>query len=140
MIGKVAFIPMCFLAATANAALPAQFDLVCKGHSYMASWEAVDYGEITTTLRFDIGAAKYCAAECREIKDVAKISPDKIVLYDTMQDGVFSQQYFDTSAGKLITRSGIQGPPPKGWVASNESACEVTKFSGFPKLSPGEKG
>jgi hypothetical protein len=140
MISNAVAVAMSFLALTTAASQPSQFDLICKGHSYMASWEAVDYGEVTTKVRVDTGSAKYCVAECEEIKVIEKITPDRIVFFDTSnKDGTFSQQFYDVARGQLIIRNGMNGEPPNRWVVSNDSECRLEKFSGFARAPSGER-
>jgi hypothetical protein len=117
-----------------------QFDLSCEGTRSMNDMEVA---RIEDHFRIDLAALRYCGADCRELRQINRVSDGRIDLEVlAVGNGASAMEasgaaYFDRAASRyhndmVIRYTMSRGSPRRTMHVVEDLACTVGPFSGFP--------
>ena len=117
-----------------------RFDLSCEGPR---SLKGVEGGRSTVLLRIDLGARRYCIADCKEVWHISQVSAERVDFRDHVVGTkktaaqATSKSYFDRASSryhstKVMNYTLSRGSPRHTITSVEDLACAVGPFSGFP--------
>lgn len=118
-------------------AAAAAFNLICTGTVSHKDYFSEGSEPFSRVLRVDLGAGKYCEADCGALFDIHEVQPAMIRLrkeeIDTPRERRFLDVTVDRETGRYsgLSTSGLgRGIIIIEW----EGKCERAAFSGFPNI------
>jgi hypothetical protein len=116
-------------------AVAATFNLICSGTSETRTVDGTSTESYRYEYRFDLTQNKWCDGECRETRNILRVSPTRIVLTDQdietseRRDMSFEQINRETGEhySSSIYRNGISR-----MLRESRGHCEPAPFTGFP--------
>ncbi|HMJ92582.1 MAG TPA: hypothetical protein VK472_00635 [Allosphingosinicella sp.] len=120
-----------------------RFDLSCEGPR---SLNGVERGRSTILLRIDLGARRYCIADCKEVWQISPVSAERVDFRDHVVGTkgsaaeATSKSHFDRVSSryhstKVMNYTLTKGSPRRTITSVEDLTCVAGPFSGFPAAS-----
>lgn len=126
---RTSFVLLFALISTPAAAAD-QFDLVCKGEWRFGPTDPYEPHDFR--LRVDLAAKKYCELDCKVLKPIEDVQPQRIVFRTATEieraSDTLVYHYVDRTNGNF--RQFLSSQHPYHWQ-DLKGTCEPATFSGF---------